>query len=85
MRQLPFPIHNTPTKSSSLRPQLSIDKKMLVNGTLQNKFPEIAPGDQLVLETSFVIIQNGEFEWGTVVDLFSDKIICREQLYITAN
>ena len=49
---------------------------MLVNGTLQNKFPEIAPGDQLVLETSFVIIQNGEFEWGTVVDLFSDKIIC---------
>ena len=85
VRQLPFPIHNTPTKSSSLRPQLSIDKKMLVNGTLQNKFPEIAPGDQLVLETSFVIIQNGEFEWGTVVDLFSDKIICREQLYITAN
>ena len=63
VRQLPFPIHNTPTKSSSLRPQLSIDKKMLVNGTLQNKFPEIAPGDQLVLETSFVIIQNGEFEW----------------------
>ncbi|RCK65950.1 hypothetical protein Cantr_01700 [Candida viswanathii] len=83
IRHLPLPLHAAPP-GTALRPLVTIDKKMLINGTLQNKFQEIKPGNRLDLEVSFVIIERGEFEWGTVVDLLTEQIITRQQVYITA-
>lgn len=83
IRHLPLPLHGA-TPGSVMRPHVSLDKKMLINGILQNKFHAIKPGDKLELDVSFVIIERGEFEWGTVLDLLAEQIISREQVYITA-
>lgn len=83
MRHLPLPLHGA-SPGTTLRPLVSIDKKMLINGTLQNKFHEIKPGEKLELEVSFVIIERGEFEWGTVLDLLTEQVLSREQVYISA-
>lgn len=83
MRHLPLPLHGA-SPGTILRPLVSIDKKMLINGTLQNKFHEIKPGEKLELEVSFVIIERGEFEWGTVLDLLTEQVLSREQVYISA-
>ncbi|EMG49220.1 hypothetical protein G210_0083 [Candida maltosa Xu316] len=85
LRHLPYPLHANPATMNNIRSQVSIDRKMLINGTLQNKFPEVLPGEKLELEVSFVVIEKGEFEWGMVLDLLTEQIISREQIYITAH
>ncbi|CAI5756220.1 unnamed protein product [Candida verbasci] len=75
IRHLPMPlIGNTR--------QLSIDKKLLINGVLQNKVATIKPKQKLEIVLSFVIIEKGEFEWGTIIDLVDRKLVCKDSLYI---
>lgn len=83
IRQLPLPVTTSP--SNNLTKLLSIDKKILINGVLQQKFPTIKPLGSLHIDTSFVIIEKGEYEWGTVVDLISEQCINKDPLHITTN
>ncbi|KAI5963970.1 TRS120 [Candida margitis] len=83
IRQLPLQVTTSPT--ANLPKSLSIDKKVLINGILQQKLPVIQPQDHISVDTSFVIIEKGEYEWGTVVDLSTEQCINRSPLHITAN
>ncbi|KAG7663787.1 TRS120 [[Candida] subhashii] len=47
----------------------SIDRKILINGVLQYKIPSINPGESIELQLSFVIIEKGEFEWSSILDM----------------
>ncbi|KAG5420854.1 TRS120 [Candida metapsilosis] len=83
VRQLPLPASTSP--STNLSKSLSIDKKILINGVLQRKLPTIKPSDTSYIDTSFVIIEKGEYEWGTVVDLLTEHCVDTKPLHITAN
>ncbi|EGW33723.1 TRS120 targeting complex component [Spathaspora passalidarum NRRL Y-27907] len=92
IRHLPIPrsitssIHPT---SVSFKAQLSIDRKILFNGVLQNKISDVPlqPGAKLELELSFVIIERGEFEWATVLEVLAPEsahYVGHEPTYIMA-
>ncbi|RLV90547.1 Trafficking protein particle complex II-specific subunit [Spathaspora sp. JA1] len=69
------------------KPFLSIEKKILFNGILQNKISKIPPGETLALQLSFVIIERGDYEWGTILEVLSPEvsnIIGHEPTCITA-
>ncbi|KAI5961924.1 TRS120 [Candida theae] len=83
IRQLLLPATSSP--SANLAKSLSIEKKILINGVLQRKFPAIGPSGTLYIELSFVIIEKGEYEWGAVVDILSEQCINTKPLHIIAN
>lgn len=82
VRQLPLPATTSP--AANLAKLLSIEKKILINGVLQQKFPTMAPLDSIHIDTSFVILEKGEYEWGTVVDLMTEQCISKNPSHITA-
>lgn len=89
IRHLPFPIINNSINHNLLKEQ-SMDKKIIINGVLQSKLPQtINPGKSLSMDLSFVILENGEFEWGSLLDIIEDensyKITAREPVYIVAS
>ncbi|KAI5959272.1 TRS120 [Candida pseudojiufengensis] len=72
IRQLPIQItssnNNTNNNSNiNITKQLSIDRKILFNGVLQYKF-KIQPNSTYINKLNFVIIEKGEYEWGTILD-----------------
>ncbi|KAG2734909.1 hypothetical protein G9P44_001123 [Scheffersomyces stipitis] len=94
LRHLPFPmsiLSNTVVHSANLiKAQMSIDRKILINGVLQSPVCKkgIEPGDKIDLDLGFVILEKGEYEWGTVLDTLNKdnlQIVGREPLYISAS
>ncbi|CAH6718420.1 trafficking protein particle complex II-specific subunit 120 [[Candida] jaroonii] len=89
IRHLPFPIIDNNINNSILKEQ-SMDKKIVINGVLQSKLPQtIHPNESVDINLSFVILENGEFEWGSLLDVLEDdnsyKITAREPVYIVAS
>lgn len=83
LRHIPFAIPNSNYGPS--RDQLNLSKKVLINGLLQAPLPtDIKPQQSLEIETSFVIIEKGEYEWGTLLDITENeeisKVVGREHL-----
>ena len=47
---------------------LDLNKKFLVNGVLQRALPEVGPGERKSAETGFMVLAQGQYEWGAVVE-----------------
>ena len=47
---------------------LNLHKKLLVNGVLQRALPLLKPNETLEVETAFIILSQGIYEWGAVVE-----------------
>lgn len=47
---------------------LDLNKKLLVNGILQRALPELGPGERSTVETGFMVLAGGRYEWGAVVE-----------------
>lgn len=94
LRHIPFPLATSiiPSNNSNthiVKSQISTDRRILVNGMLQRHIANepLEPGHSVEIDLSFVILEKGEYEWGTVLDLLDDKdskIIGREPIYISA-
>lgn len=98
LRHLPYPLAwpipqssfpNSVT-SNFAKNQMSIDRRILINGILQTSIGDdsILPGGTRELDLSFVILEKGEYEWGSVLDIFNKeglKIVGREPIYIFAS
>lgn len=95
LRNLPYP-SIVPTSSSLLNATLnvnlfknfSIDKKIFIDGLLQYYIGEkITPGSSYQYEIGFIVLERGEYEWGSIFDVFNQsgtKIVCREPLNLLA-
>ncbi|KAK6455372.1 TRS120 targeting complex component [Scheffersomyces xylosifermentans] len=93
LRHLPFPTNIISTISTNnpnfIKTQMSIDRKILINGVLQSPVSKagIEPGQKLDVDLGFVILEKGEYEWGTVLDTLNKEnlqIVGREPIFITA-
>lgn len=97
LRHLPFSMVSAIVPSTlthgmphnSIKNQMSIDRRILINGVPQKHIgPEINPGESKVIDTSFVILEKGEYEWGSVLDVLNKgdlKIADREPIYLLAS
>ncbi|EGV66633.1 Trs120-domain-containing protein [Yamadazyma tenuis ATCC 10573] len=93
LRHLPYPLINSSQNYSQIphKDQLNIDKKILFNGLLQLKLPEVVePNQSLTVDLSFTILERGEYEWGSLLDAVSDsieafKVTSRESVYVVAS
>ncbi|KAL9130114.1 MAG: hypothetical protein Q9217_001630 [Psora testacea] len=47
---------------------LDLNKELLVNGVLQRALPTLGPGETQEVETDFVILSKGIYQWGAVVE-----------------
>ena len=47
---------------------LDLSKRLLVNGVLQRAVALIPPGEQVEVETGFVVLSRGRYEWGVLVE-----------------
>lgn len=47
---------------------LDLGKKLLVNGLLQRALPTLAPGDKTIVETGFLVLSQGTYEWAASVE-----------------
>lgn len=81
LRHIPFALNADITA----RDHVNIDKKMLINGVTQRQLPKaLGPKEVLVIELSFVVLEKGEYEWGSILDIGS-KIVARPPLHIVAS
>ncbi|KAK6461290.1 TRS120 targeting complex component [Scheffersomyces coipomensis] len=91
LRHLPISMNilSTTNNINVIKAQLSIDKKILINGVLQSTIPMVKAGETIELELTFLILERGEYEWGSVLDILNHKqglqIVGREPIYITAS
>ncbi|ODV66957.1 Trs120-domain-containing protein [Hyphopichia burtonii NRRL Y-1933] len=94
LRHIPFPLATSIATSSSsnthvVKSQVSIDRKILVNGLLQNHLGEsIKPQESIEIDLPFVILEKGQYEWGSVLDVLNKdniKVVGREPIYIAAS
>lgn len=95
LRNIPCP-SIVPTSSSLLNASLnvnlfknlSIDKKIFIDGLLQYYIGEkISPESSYEYEIGFIVLERGEYEWGSIFDVFNQngtKIVCREPLNLLA-
>ncbi|KAI5957256.1 TRS120 [Candida jiufengensis] len=70
IRQLPIQFtssNSLNTNNININKQISIDRKILFNGVLQQKF-KVLPNSTYIQKLNFVIIDKGEYEWGTILD-----------------
>ena len=98
LRHLPYPLA-WPVPPSSIvnslttnfaKNQMTIDRRILINGILQTSIGDdsMRPGESRQLDLSFVVLEKGEYEWGSVLDIFNKeglKIVGREPIYISAS
>lgn len=94
LRHVPFPLATSIIPSSHsnthiVKSQISTDRRILINGMLQHHIGDkpLEPEDSVDIDLSFVILEKGQYEWGTVLDVLTDensKIISREPIYISA-
>ncbi|KAF6223349.1 hypothetical protein HO133_000191 [Letharia lupina] len=47
---------------------LDLGKRLLVNGVLQRVVDVIPPGEEVKIETGFVVLSKGRYEWGATVE-----------------
>ena len=47
---------------------LDLGKRLLVNGVLQRALDVILPGTEVKIETGFVVLSRGRYEWGVMVE-----------------
>lgn len=47
---------------------LDLGKRLLVNGVLQSALSVIPPGEEVKVETGFVVLSRGRYEWGITVE-----------------
>lgn len=98
LRHLPYPLASAilpSTIANSLtsnlaKNQMSIDRRILINGILQSTIGEdtIEPGESREIDLSFVILEKGEYEWASVLDIFNKeglKVVGREPVFISAS
>lgn len=91
LRHLPFPmsaLQSLSTNAVIAKNQMSIERKILVNGILQRHLGHdgVKAGQKLELSMSFVIIEKGDYEWGTVLDVFGNcNLVSRESIIIHAS
>lgn len=83
LRHIPFPVH------AATKQDRSIEQKILYNGVLERHIgkDEIAPGEKLELQLGFLLLEKGQYEWGCIFDVSSEKgtrVVGREPVYITA-
>ncbi|CAK7905201.1 trafficking protein particle complex II-specific subunit 120 [[Candida] anglica] len=85
LRHLPIlsDLQHQPHHSGYIRPQLNIDRRVLVHGVLQKVINPIKPGETMVEDLSFTILERGQYEWGTILDA-DIQIVSREPVMITA-
>lgn len=68
-----IPIHPLLRLQPSLANQppgiaLDLGKRLLVNGVLQRALDVISPGGEVKIETGFVVLSRGRYEWGVTVE-----------------
>ena len=47
---------------------LDLSKRLLINGVLQRAVALIQPGEEVKVETGFVVLSRGRYEWGVLVE-----------------
>lgn len=47
---------------------LDLSKKLLVNGLLQRALPSIGPGERTSVDTGFLVLSQGSYEWTASVE-----------------
>lgn len=47
---------------------LDLSKKLLVNGLLQRALPSLAPGESTSVDTGFLVLSLGDYEWRASVE-----------------
>ena len=47
---------------------LDLSRRLLVNGVLQRALDVIPPGEEVKIETGFVVLSRGRYEWGATVE-----------------
>ena len=47
---------------------LDLNKKLVVNGLLQRVLPALRPGEKMTVETGFLVLSYGIYEWGASVE-----------------
>ena len=47
---------------------LDLGKRLLVNGVLQRALSVVPPGEEVRVETGFVVLSRGRYEWGATVE-----------------
>lgn len=85
LRHLPFSVQVGTFHPSFVRG--TIDRKILINGVLQNHTgTDVGPGDSMVMDLSFLILERGEYEWGSILDVLDVdlQIVGREPVMIAA-
>lgn len=73
-------------QNHSLRGNLSIERRIFINGLQHISIgPKgIPPGESMDIDVSFVVIERGEYEWGSVMELNNLKIVSKEPILIMA-
>ncbi|CUM63493.1 uncharacterized protein PRCAT00001069001 [Priceomyces carsonii] len=87
LRQIPYPVAS-PLNSSvqSIKYQLSLDRRILIHGVLQSNIERvILPGDSVNFDLTFLVLEKGEYEWGSVLDVLTpsrSQICSRDPIFI---
>lgn len=83
-RHVPFLKNGSPARN-----QLSIDRRILFNGVMQQHLGQmIRPNQTIELQLSFTILEIGIYEWGMVLDLLNgetqEQVVGLEPITISA-
>ena len=95
LRHLPMPLTSVLSASSNegfpmstMMNQISIGRRILLNGMFQHHIAEsIKPGESREICISFTILEKGEYEWGSILDVFNSnglRVVTDDPLYINA-
>lgn len=81
LRHSPFPA------ASSTRAPPTIDRRILVNGVLQQHMEPLAPNESVQVDLAFTVLEKGMYEWGVVLDVLdsADQFVAREPLHLEAS
>lgn len=95
LRHLPMPLTSVLSASSNegfamstMMNQISVGRRILLNGMFQHHIAEsIKPGEFREIYISFTILERGEYEWGSILDVFNSnglRVVTDDPLYINA-
>lgn len=93
VRHLPFSAGSASARVSGTFGWLSksiavSDRKILVNGVLQNHIvhPGVGPNLTHEVHTTFVVLEKGEYEWGSLLDIFGGaKVLSRDTVILVVH
>lgn len=93
LRHLPFPLATSLTNQLvnpvNYKSAVSIDRKILINGVLQNHIgnKKIQPKETFDVSLSFMILEKGEYEWASVFQVLNRPDLTtagREPIFLLA-